>query len=154
MARKKNPIEKIIAKGGKKEKPSAEQKEVRDWLYKIKKAEDVKKQWREKFRVDIAYEYRDGAQRPPEISDREWITINKIYSNLKSELPSLYSKDPYFFIKLATSYSPNPMDIALFEQRAKIRQSMLNYLKRELNLKQKTRLSILDAYFQFGVQKT
>lgn len=150
MARK-NPIKKVTDK--RKEELSADSKEVRDWLDKVKKAEDVKKQWREKFRVDMAYEYRDGAQRPPEISEKEWITINKVYSNLKSELPSLYSNDPYFFVKLATSYSPNPMDIALFEQRGKIRQSMLNYLKRELKLKQKVRLSILDAYFQFGVQK-
>lgn len=153
-SRKKNPIAKIVSKAGKKEEPVPEQREVQDWLDKIKKAEDVKRQWREKFRVDLAYEYRDGAQRPPEIPDKEWITINKIYSNLKSELPSLYSNDPYFFIKLARSFSPNPMDIALYEQRGKIRQSMLNYLKKELQLKKKARVSILDAYFQFGVHKT
>ena len=151
---KKNIIKKITDKRAdnlQADKP--ENKEVNDWLTKISTAEEVKKNWREKFRVDLAYEYRDGAQKPAHIPDAEWITINKIYSNLKSELPSLYSNDPYFFIKLATSFSPNPMDIALFEQRAKMRQAMLNYLKRELKLKQKVRLCILDAYFQFGVMK-
>jgi len=147
---KKNPIKKITDKS---KVENSVNKEVNDWLTKISASEEVKKSWREKFRVDLAYEYRDGAQRPSYIPDSEWITINKIYSNLKSELPSLYSNDPYFFIKLATSYSPNPMDIALFEQRAKMRQAMINYLKRELKLKQKVRLCILDAYFQFGVMK-
>jgi hypothetical protein len=93
-------------------------------------------------------------QRPSDISEDEWITVNKIFSSLLAELPTLYSTDPYFYIKLAKSYSPHPMDIAVFEQKGRIRQSMLNYLKGELDLKKKARISILDSYFQFGVIKT
>lgn len=136
------------------EAEKSEQTTAQKWLDKIRAAKEVKKQWRDKFRVDLAYNYRDGVQRPAHIPESEWITINKIYSNLKGELPSLYANDPYFYIKLAKSYSPHPMDIARMELKGEMRQSMLNYLKRELELKPKVRLCILDAYFQYGVIKT
>lgn len=45
------------------------------------------------------------------------------------------------------------MMIAYYEQIALVRQSMLNYLKGELNLKEKMRLAIFDAMFQFGTIK-
>lgn len=129
------------------------EEEVKDWLQKINAAKKVKENWRKEFRVSLAYDYRDGKQRPLEIPAGEWITINKFYSNLSAELPTLYSVDPYFYVKVAKSYSVNPMEVALFETRAKVRTAMLNYLKRELKLKTKVRACILDAYFQFGVEK-
>lgn len=123
------------------------------WLQKIDRAKDVKKKWRDDFRIALAYEYWEGRQRPAHIPGHEWITINMVYSNLQAELPTLYSTDPYFYVKVKKSYRPNPMDVALMEIKAQVRQSMLNYLKGELDLKAKARLSILDAYFQFGVAK-
>jgi hypothetical protein len=45
------------------------------------------------------------------------------------------------------------MDIAAFEEKAKVRQSLLIYLKGETNLKGKVRLSIFDSHFQYGVIK-
>ncbi len=131
-----------------------EREEVKLWLQKVEAAKKVKQAWRDLFRIDLAYDYRDGKQRPADIPADEWFTINKVFANLVAELPSLYSQDPYFYIKLEKSYSVNPMDIAMFETRGKIRQSMLNYLKKELELKVKARTNILDAYFQFGVTKT
>lgn len=123
------------------------------WLQKIDRAKDVKKKWRDDFRIALAYEYWEGRQRPAHIPGHEWITINMVYSNLMAELPTLYSTDPYFYVKVKKSYRPNPMDVALMELKAAVRQSMLNYLKGELSLKSKARLSILDAYFQYGVAK-
>ena len=146
---KKNPIQKITEKA-KTEKPN----EARELLEEIAKAEKIKKNWREQFRIDLSYAFRDGSQKPPEIADTEWVTINKFYTNLKAELPSLYSTDPYFFIKLARTYTVDPMKIALYEQKAKIRSAMLNYLKREMGWKPTIRLSVEDAFFQFGVTKS
>lgn len=127
--------------------------DAEEWLERIARAKKAKEEWRKKFRVDLAYQYFEGIQRPANVPEQEWITINMIYSMLQAELPTLYSTDPYFYISLKKSYTPNPMDIPLFEQRAKVRQAMLNYLKGELNLKKKARLSIFDAYFQYGVFK-
>jgi hypothetical protein len=45
------------------------------------------------------------------------------------------------------------MMIALYEKKAKIRQSMLNYLKDELGMKDKVRMCIQDAHFSYGVIK-
>jgi hypothetical protein len=156
MARKKtkkNPIEQITSKK-KKESPTPEAIEVKEWLEKIRAGQKVKSEWQKTFRVELAYSYRDGVQRPSNVKESEWITINKVFSSLLAELPTLYSTDPYFYIKLAKSYSPHPMDIARFEQNGEIRQSMLNYIKGELKLKAKARISILDAYFQLGCIKT
>jgi hypothetical protein len=132
----------------------AKQKDkAKEWLQKISRAKKVKEDWRNKFRVSLAYSYWEGAQRPASVNAEDWITINMIYSNLQAELPSLYSNDPYYYIKLSKTFNPDPSTIPEYEMRAKTRQSMLNYLKKELKLKQKARMSIFDAHFQYGVMK-
>lgn len=131
----------------------AKKPKAKEWLQKISRAKKVREEWRNKFRVALAYSYWEGAQRPPSVSEEEWITINMVYSNLQAELPSLYSNDPYYYIKLSKTFNPDPQMIPEYEMMGKIRQSMLNYLKKELNLKQKVRLSIFDAHFQYGVMK-
>jgi len=125
----------------------------RNWEEKVLRAKKVRKNWKDLFRVQLALNYLDGKQRPQGYSDEDWITINTVYSNLKSQLPALYAADPYFYVKLRRSFVPDPMMIGLYEQRAKIRQSMLNYLKEELKLKQKARLSIQDGHFSYGILK-
>ncbi len=136
-----------------KKEPAKEKTKAQAWLEKIQRAGKVKEEWKKRFRIALGYEYWEGAQRPAHIPDSEWVTINLIYSNLLSLLPSLYNMDPYFYVKLKRSFIPNPLTIALYEQKAKIRQSMINYLKDELKLKPKVRLCVLDALFQFGVMK-
>ena len=128
--------------------------ECKDWLNKIDRAIKVKEEWLNSFRIALAYEYLEGRQRPPWIPEQEWITVNLVYSNLRAILPTLYRTDPYFYVKLKRSFQPNPLTIAMYEQRGRIRQSMLNYLKIELAMKEKVRLSIFDAMFQYGVIKT
>ncbi|MDD5189460.1 MAG: hypothetical protein PHE50_00275 [Dehalococcoidales bacterium] len=124
------------------------------WEERINKAKKKREEeWEKVFRVKLARDYFAGKQNPG-YPDDEWITINKIYSHLMAELPSLYSVDPYFYIKTKRSFSPDPKDIAVFEEKAKIRQSYLNYLKGELEMKTKCRLGIQDAQFAFGVVKT
>lgn len=127
--------------------------DAQKWIDKIGRASKVREEWYNKFRVALQYQYWEGAQIPQGIPASEWITINKIYSTLMAELPVLYNTDPYFNVRLKKSYAINPMDIALWEGRAKVRQAMLNYLKSELDLKNKARLSIFDAHFQYGVCK-
>lgn len=122
------------------------------WLDRIRRAKKVRSDWRKLMKVDMAREYFDGKQNP-DVSDEDWITINHVYSHLKAQLPALYAADPYFYIKLARSYNPAPQAIALYEFRGKMRQNMLNYLKRELKLKSKVRLAIQDAFFAYGVAK-
>jgi len=123
-----------------------------NWVDKISRSKKVRKSWKELFKVDMAREYLDGKQNPG-YDAAEWITINNVYSYMKAQLPSLYAADPYFYVNLKRSYSPNPMLIALWEQKGKIRGAYLNYLKDELELKTKARLAIQDALFAYGVIK-
>ena len=122
------------------------------WMDKINRAKKVRQEWRELMRVEMALQYLDGKQNPG-VASEDWITINHVYTHLKAQLPALYAADPYFYVKLARSYKPEPQAIALYEFRGKMRQNMLNYLKRDLNLKSKIRLSIQDAFFAYGVAK-
>lgn len=131
--------------------PKAEKPEPQKWLEKIQRAQKVKEEWRTKFQVGKCYNYYEGAQN--EKAEADYFIVNRIFSTLQAELPTLYSTDPYFYVKVSTSFSINPMDVAMFEKRAKVRQAMINYLKDEIKLKSKARLSIFDAHFQFGVLK-
>lgn len=134
-------------------RPSKKLQEAQEtWETNIGRAKKVRKSWKNLFKVDMARDFMDGKQNPG-YPEEEWITINKIYSHLKAQLPSLYAADPYFYVKLRRSFVPNPMQIALWEKRGKIRASYLNYLKDELKLKEKARLSIQDAHFAYGVAK-
>ena len=128
--------------------------DAQKWLTRIDRAKKVRNEWKTKFRVALAYEYLEGQVKPLGVPDNDWICINMIFSILRSLLPTYYQTDPYFYIKLKRSFKPNPMMIALYEMKADGRQSLLNYLKGELNLKQKMRLAIFDALFQYGVVKT
>jgi len=122
------------------------------WEDRINRAKAVRKNWKDRFKVDLGVEYFEGMQNPG-FPEEEWITINKIYSHVKSQLPALYATNPYFYIKLKRSFSPNPADIAEYEERGKKRQSYLNYLKDEIKLKNEVRLCIQDAFFKYGVSK-
>jgi hypothetical protein len=137
-----------MAKKAKQDKTNAEK-----WLERISRAKQVKEEWKKNFRIALAYEYWEGRQRPPHIPADQWITVNLIYSCLMAELPTLYSTDPFFYVKCKKSYSPDPAMIEAFDMKGKIRAAMLNYLKGELNLKPKARLSIFDAFFQYGICK-
>lgn len=125
----------------------------RKWEDRIRKAKAEREEWATQFRIEKARDFIEGKQNPG-VNDRDWITINKLYAHMEVQLPTLYAVDPYFYVKVRRSYSPNPMDVALFEQRGKMRQAYLNWLKAELDLKSKARLAIQDAFSSYGVLKT
>jgi hypothetical protein len=122
------------------------------WEERINRAKAKKKEWEDLMRVKMGRDFFSGKQNPG-YPENEWITINKIYSHLMAQLPSLYSVDPYFYVKTKKSFNPDPQLIPQFDAKARIRQSALNYYKGELKLKQKARLCIQDAHFAFGVAK-
>src|SRR5512135_2753939 len=117
-----------------------EKLEPQKWLERIQQAQKVKDNWRDQFRIGKCYDYYEGRQN--DLNESDYFIVNRIFSTLQSELPTLYSTDPYFYIKVATSYSTNALDVAMMEKKAKVRQAMINYLKDEIKLKPKARLSI------------
>jgi hypothetical protein len=124
----------------------------KEWAEKIRRAKKVREDWANRFNTQMGRDYFEGVQNPG-YPEEEWITVNKIYSHMQAQLPILYSVDPYYYVKLSKSYQIDPAKIAEMEQKGNIRQAMLNYLKRELKLKEKARMSISDAHFEYGVAK-
>lgn len=125
----------------------------KQWETKVNDACKERDEWKDQFRVELARQYFEGNQRPAHVVASEWITLNMIYSHLVAQLPALYSVDPYFYVKLKQSYNTDPMQAAKWDIKGKVRQSYLNYLKGELELKPKARLCIQDGHFAFGVMK-
>ena len=123
------------------------------WESKLRRALKKKQEWADQFHVAQAVDFYEGKQRPSGWSDDEWITVNKIYSFLQAQLPSLYSIDPFFYVKLKRSFSPNAEDIPAMQEKGKLRQAYLNYIKEEIKLKTTARLAIQDAHFGFGAVK-
>jgi hypothetical protein len=123
------------------------------WGERITRAKKCREEWASEFRVELGRAYYEGDQNPG-YPPEEWITVNKIYAHMQAQLPLLYSVDPYFYVKLKKSHQVDVQSIAQAEQKGKIRQAMLNYLKGELKLKEKARLCIFDAHFKYGVIKT
>ena len=139
-----------------KPKRDDKEKDVQDkWEERIKKAKKFREEdFENNFQTKLGLSYYEGNQKPDGVIANEWITVNKIFSHLRTQLPLLYSVDPYFYIKLKRTKSLDPIQIASQEAKAEKRQAMINYLKVELNLKQKARLGVQDAHFEYGVMKT
>lgn len=125
----------------------------KEWESKLSRAKGVRKTWADKFQVARARDFFDGQQNVDGIAANEFICTNKIYSHIKTILPSLYAADPYFYVTLRRSHQPDPNIIAAYEARGKMRAGMLNYLKETVNLKAKVRVSIQDAIFAYGIVK-
>lgn len=136
------------------------------WQEKLKDALKAKDEWKDKFHVDKALEYLEGAQKPPTEADPDYLVINKVYTHLQAQLPKLYSVDPKFYIKPSVSYDvvdsrgfPLSAEefnniVQSYEIKGELRQNHLNYLKRKIGLKPKARLNIQDAHFAYGVAKS
>jgi len=129
------------------------------WEERIIAARKARDEWADHFKVALGRAYFEGNDNPG-YPEEEWISINKIYTHLQAQLPTLYSVDPYFYVKVKKSYQVDPEEelesaghIVEMERKGKVRQSYLNYLKVELELKRKARLSIQDGHFAYGVAK-
>lgn len=122
------------------------------WMQRIDFSKKSQTQWKDDFKVDLGRQYYYGKQIPPGENSNEFIGINKIYAHVQTQLPSLYSIDPYYYVKLKQSYKPENLET--YENNARLRQAALNYYKVELKLKEKARLGILDAEFAYGIIKT
>lgn len=121
------------------------------WSERIAYSKKCREQWFNAFKVDTAREYYYGNQCPPGENKEEFIGINKIYAHLQTQLPTLYSIDPYFYVKLKKTYAPANQEA--YEGFARLRQAAVNYYKGEVKLKETARLGILDAEFAYGVVK-
>ncbi len=123
------------------------------WEEKIYRAVKAREDWAREFREDLGHAYFEGKQNPGGWNDDEWINVDKIYSRVTGLIPSLVDQEPYFYVKLRRTFDPHPMQVALMQERARIRQAKLNYTWREAQATNTVRLSVQDAQFSYGVCK-
>ena len=126
---------------------------TKHWKVQIERAEKAKKDWREYYRVEECYKYYLGDQRPGNYVEEDWFTLNLVYSNARAQIPSLYFKDPYFFVRVKRSFTPDLQAAAQMDDNMQVREGVLNYLGKENNLVAIGQLCILDAFMQFGCIK-
>jgi len=126
---------------------------AKHWKEQIKRAEKAKKSWREKYRVEDCYKYYLGDQRPENYVEEDWFTLNLVFSNARAQIPSLYFKDPYFFVRVKRSFTPDLQIAQQMDANMSVREGVLNYLGKENGLVTIGQLCILDAYMQFAVIK-
>ena len=127
---------------------------ARYWIDEIERAEKVKEEWKEKFHIDECYSFYLGDQKPCNYAEEDWFTINLIYSSVKSQIPSLYFKDPYFFVRMKRSFAPDRQTQEMYEKVMSVKEGVINYIQKENELVPKGQSCILDAFFQYGVLKS
>jgi hypothetical protein len=124
------------------------------WIERIERAKKVKRDWRTLFRVQKAIDYHDGKMNEAGIPEADWISINLVYSHLQAALPSLYSVNPFFYVKPKRWFKIIDEDeMKRMAQKGRMRAAMLNYLSGAAKLKSNARLAIQDSHFAFGVLK-
>jgi len=123
--------------------PSSAKDIVRD----VVDALSWRKLWEEKFKVSMNDSYYQGQQKRPNIirdTDDYYIT-NLIFSTIRSMVPSLFPRDPWFSVNAEKRG---------MEEREKISEATLNfYLIKRQSIKKLVRSIILDAFIAYGVGK-
>ena len=107
---------------------------AKHWKEQIQRAEKAKKSWREKYRVEDCYKYYLGDQRPGNYVEEDWFTLNLVFSNARAQIPSLYFKDPYFFVRVKRSFTPDLRVAQQMDANMSVREGVLNYLGKENGL--------------------
>lgn len=129
--------------------------EKNDTYYQWKNRIDIglafQKKWKQDFRVEELDAYWEGFQRPASWTG-EFIPINLIYANVKSQLDGL-SWNPSFSVRPARTHIPAPSNLQMLDMQAQLRENTLNYFLSECNAKAELKKCTLDAYPHFGVAK-
>lgn len=113
-----------------------DQEEIQNWLTRISSSNHYRKHISEKFRwADLIEEYRGSFRSVQEASDIYIPALNLIFAYVKSEIPSLYLRDPKIKVNPKKGSSVTA---------AKIVEKALNYLWRTKRLKRENKKNIFD----------
>lgn len=113
-----------------------ERSEVQDWFSRITASERYRKRMGEKFRwINLIEEYRGYFQGLQDGADIYIPSLNLIFAYVKSEIPSLYLRDPK--IKVNPKKGSSMLS-------AKILEKALNYLWRTKKIKRENKKNIFD----------
>lgn len=110
------------------------------------------KKWKQDFRVEDLDAYWEGFQKPASWTG-EFIPINLMYANVKSQLDGILVQSPAFSIRPSRTNLSAPSNFQMLDLQAQLRENTLNYFMSECNTKAEIKKCLLDAYPHFGVAK-
>lgn len=124
------------------------------WAERIEVSNRRYKRWADQYRTDELEEYYYGKQWEElegDYADYRAYVTNEIFTAIDVKSPSLLFQIPVFSIRPKPSKTNFDPDAAA--QRSQLREHVLNYFAGEekTGLAEATELSVLDAFFRFGV---
>lgn len=123
------------------------------WEQRILEAEQKKEAWKEEFRVDDLERAYYGHQKPEHWSSRDWFTLNLIFASVKVTKRNVIPRHIDVKMKLARSFITNPDEIYSMEQLIQLRQAVLRYMGKSMNLSKESQMAYLNSLWQFGIVK-
>lgn len=126
---------------------------VKKWRHRIEVGQAAKKKWKEDFRVDDLDRYWEGAQTPASWNGREFLSINLMFANVKSQLDGMLTNPPSFNVRPRRTYTVSEQFIQVMDLQANLRENTLNFLVSDDSLRSELKKAILDAYVYYGVVK-
>ncbi len=125
-----------------------EKAEVTIWFDRIERGKKLRKKKLKEVKKLVQY-YKSN-QWTDVSGYKEKPVVNLIFSHIKSQIPFLYFQNPKWYVR------PKPNHLK-YRANAEAATNYLNYYVGEnlrITLKRQMRLSILDAFFFFGVMKS
>lgn len=125
-----------------------------NWADEIAKGTSFKASYYDKNKIDIALQFYRGFQTygVSEESLPDMITINLMFSQIESIIPTLLPSLPHFLVNIK-SYFINDAKAEDLKRQAEIRQAAINHFAKMYHLHEKMSVAILDAFFSFGCIK-
>lgn len=128
-----------------------EEKEVKKWQDRIRRARKVKDKWVEKFNVKNLESYYQGIQRDLESVESDDPVVNVVFSNIESIMPSVMYYNPKFNIRPQPARSDD--QLSDLPDRCKLREDMLHCLYNDPKVfaRDICDLALKESMFAFGV---
>lgn len=124
------------------------------WKKKLDQGRATKKKWMDDFRVVELDRYMEGFQRPSHWLENDFLSINLMFPNVKSQIDNFLIDPPNYTVRPSRTMVPDPRVTYALDAQANLRENTLNYLIKENKFRREFKKAILDAYPAFGVVKT
>jgi hypothetical protein len=118
-------------------------KRDRSW---VKRAQEVRKRWEEKFRVREGEKYFLGEQWDNEGDKDLTVVLNHLAASIETDLPNLFYQSPKWFVRPTARSSPQ------VEVQARVAEATLESIaNQDQNLKRAGKFAVFQSYFRLGV---
>jgi len=117
------------------------QKETDKWISTISQDRKFQKDTRHQIWKDNINRFTGLFHFKDILNDRETVNVNFVSAYVRTVLPAVYFKDPYIFVEARTEEELG---------KASVIEAVINYIWREINLKEEVKRIILDTIL-FGI---